>query len=189
MRKALYILAELDEADMRWLAETGDQRKIAEGETLIASGQTVEALYIVVDGELGVVMDSGQQVAKLAVGDIIGEMSLIERRPPIVSVSANTVSKVLAVPQHDLQQRLEEDTAFAARFYRALAVFLSDRLRDARLGYGGGDADGESSGLDDQAELDEGVLDTIHVAGDRMRRLLALLDGDGAKRRRSIKSP
>ena len=47
-------------------------------------------------------------------------------------------------------------------------MFLSDRLRTATGGSAGEAADGE---------LDEGLLDTLHVAGDRFVRLLALLDG------------
>ena len=59
----------------------------------------------------------------------------------------------------------EKDTGFAARFYHALAIFLSDRLRSAT-------AEGAA---DD--ELDEGLLDTLHQAGDRFVRLLNLLGG------------
>jgi len=67
-----------------------------------------------------------------------------------------------------LQQRIASDTAFAARFYRALAIFLADRLRATtrRLGYGG------TRGLDDETvlkdELDMGVHDTVSQARDRV---------------------
>ena len=51
----------------------------------------------------------------------------------------------------------------AARFYRALAVFLSDRLRSRS----GGSAE----------ELDEGLLDTVQQAGERFVRLVRMLEG------------
>jgi hypothetical protein len=66
-------------------------------------------------------------------------------------------------------------TRFAARFYRALAIFLADRLRATtrRLGYGSvGDLDSETV-LED--ELDIGVLDAVSQAGDRFSRLLQRL--------------
>jgi len=70
-----------------------------------------------------------------------------------------------------------EDASFAARFYRAVAVFLADRLRNtvARLGYGAGqdlDENAEYAG-----ELDFGVLDNVHLAGARFDRMLKRLVG------------
>lgn len=176
MRKALYILADLDDTDVRWLVENGRRRFASGGETVIAEGQPIDTLYIVVAGELAVTTRAGLRVAKLATGDIVGEMSLIEKRAPAVSVSALGEAELLCVSQAAIRAHIQIDTAFAARFYRALAVFLSDRLRTtvSRLGYGNAERD---AATDADNELDEGVLDTLHVAGDRMRRMLALLDG------------
>ena len=87
---------------------------------------------------------------------------------------------MLCVPQAALRARLAENEGFAARFYRALAVFLSDRLRAtvAHLGYGDtSDKEDAYAAFEDEHELDEGVLDNLHVAGDRMRRLIGLLAG------------
>lgn len=176
MRKALYILADLSEADIAWLAQAGRQEVIGDGDVLIRAGERVPALYIVLDGNLTVRRPDGIEIARLAAGEILGEMSLIEKRPPNVDVLAEGDARLLAISQNVLSRRLGEDPSFAARFYRALAVFLSDRLRGtvARLGYGVVD---EKSRSETEAELDEGLLDTLHVAGNRMRRLLALLEG------------
>jgi CRP-like cAMP-binding protein len=80
-------------------------------------------------------------------------------------VTALEDSRVLAVRRDIILEAFERDAGFAARFYRALAVFLSDRLRSATAHDGAGD------------ELDEGILDTLHQAGDRFVRLVAMLDG------------
>ena len=59
----------------------------------------------------------------------------------------------------------------------AIATFLSDRLRATvgQLGYG------QVQALDEQTidtdELDENVLDNIHLAGDRFERMLHRLMG------------
>lgn len=179
MRKALYILGDLDETDIRWMASVGARVRVAAGEMLIRSGSPVETLYIVIDGSFAVSLDTGDVIARLAAGDILGEMSLVEKRPPTVSVAAESEASVLAVPQDEIQKRLAAEPAFAGRFYRALAVFLSDRLRTtvAHLGYGGNDQANAQAQFEAENELDEGLLDTLHVAGDRMRRLTSLLQG------------
>ena len=60
----------------------------------------------------------------------------------------------------------------ASRFYRALCVFLADRMRAAtqRLGYG-------DVLPDEQGELNENVLDSVHLAGARFDRMLKKLAG------------
>lgn len=74
--------------------------------------------------------------------------------------------------------KLERDVGFASRFYHALAVFLSDRLRStvSRLGFG------RDTGLDEAAEyedeLDPLILDTVHLAGSRFDRILKRLMGN-----------
>ena len=113
------------------------------------------------------ILPGGRSVARLAIGDITGEMSFVEKRLPTASVIAAGAAEVLAVPRAAIEARFAADTGFAARFYRALAVFLSDRLRTATSGAVAGDPE----------EIDEGLLDTLHVAGDRFTRLLDLLAG------------
>ncbi len=180
MRKALYILAELEDWDLLWLVENGSYRTYPKGTTLIQADSPVEYLYIVMDGELDVILPPERKIGEMFTGDIVGEMSLIEKRPPSVSVTMASDSKLLAVSHEAINGRLRQDTAFAARFYRALTVFLADRLRTrvATLGYGEGQIEDAQESLERENELDEGLLDNVHVAGDRMRRLVSLLEGN-----------
>ena len=176
MRQALYILADLDEQDLTWLVRAGRHEPVAPGTSLIREGEPIEYLYIVTEGRLEVVIGGGARVAERGVGDLLGEMSLIEKQLPSATVKALDGVRVLAIPQAALRERLRSDLPFAARFYRALAILLADRLRE--LG-----AKATKPGDEDAAErfareheLDEGLLDTLHVAGDRLRRLLKLLE-------------
>jgi CRP/FNR family transcriptional regulator, cyclic AMP receptor protein len=163
MRKALYILADLDDRDIGWLAKMGEVRSFAAGETLIAAGHAVEHLFFLTDGTLEVTGPKNTRLAVLELGEVVGEMSFVEKRMPSATVKALTAARVLAVPRAAMLAEFARDAAMGMRFYRALAVFLSDRLRTA-------------SGVDDN-ELDEGLLDTLSIAGDRFIRLIAMLEG------------
>ncbi|MEM8877862.1 MAG: cyclic nucleotide-binding domain-containing protein [Pseudomonadota bacterium] len=188
MRRALYILAELDDGDVRWLVENGTRQAVDNGETLIAEGSDVDTLYIVTNGEVGVYVAEGKRVAKMGTGDVVGEMSLVSRQAPSASVRGLDNAEVLAVPQQLIRDRLEDDTAFAARFYKALAIFLSDRVREHVLRLGYGDTRADQAAFINENEIDEAILDNIHIAGDRMRRLLAMLDGKKPRQRRKAKA-
>lgn len=180
MRKALFFLGILNDADVEWMIAAGAKQHLSPGEVLIQEGQAAAAVFLVLEGVFSVVARAAgnQEVAQLRSGEIVGEMSFVDSRPPSATVRAIEASSVLAIPRLGLEARLSEDAPFAARFYRAMAVFLSDRLRSTvgLLGYGSGQT------LDDEAsyadEIDSAVLDNVSLAGARFdilqRRLRAI---------------
>lgn len=176
MRKVLYILGELSDLDVDWMIANGRKEDLPAGRNLIQEGKPVGALYIVLDGTLSVLIGT-REMARLGTGEIVGEMSFIDARPPSATVRAVEPSAVLAIPRRQLEAKLRQDTGFAARFYRALATFLSDRLRSttSRLGYG--DSAPSQADLDAADELDPNVLDSVHMAGARFDRMLKRLLG------------
>lgn len=130
MQNVRYIAAGLSDADMLWLLSVGKLRTLSAGERLVTAGKMPSELYFVTDGRLDVVLPDGRLVAHLQHGDVVGEMSFVEQNPPGASVVANDRVEVLAIPRKLILARFEEEPLFASRFYRALAVFLSERLRD-----------------------------------------------------------
>lgn len=131
MRNIPYLVAGLDDADMIWLLSAGRLRMAFPGQKLIEAGKPVEQIYFLIEGELAVVGPDGGVVATLGAGDVIGEMSFVEQRAPSATVRVEGKSALLAVPRPTILERFEEEPQFAVRFYRALATFLSARLREA----------------------------------------------------------
>ena len=187
MRKVLYILGQLNDTDVEWLAHHGTRRMLADGDIIVHEGRAIEALFITLSGQFRVSLGDGQEVARLGVGEVVGEIAFVDSAPPSATVVAVGTASVLVLPQALLQRRLAENAPFAARFYRALAIFLADRLRATtrQLGYGtAGDLDSEAVFED---ELDTGTLDTLSQAGDRFTRLLQrLAAADPVKSSRSV---
>lgn len=130
MQNARYIAAGLSDADMLWLLSVGKLRPLKDGEVLVAAGKTLNDLYFVISGSLAVKLADGTRIAQLHQGDVVGEMSFVERHSPVVSVVAEQRTEMLAIPRKLILARFEQEPVFAARFYRAIAVFLSERLRD-----------------------------------------------------------
>jgi CRP/FNR family cyclic AMP-dependent transcriptional regulator len=179
MRKVLFILGQLTDDDVEWLAKTGHRRKVPSGGVLIEEGKALESLYFLLDGHMNVSVRGVGTVANLSSGEIMGEISLIDSRPPSATVIADGDCVVLDIARDDLNVRLNADPAFAARFYKAVATFLSDRLRGTvrRIGFGAGSAQ-LSDDEELEGELDILVLDNIHLAGARFDRLLKSLNGE-----------
>lgn len=167
MRKALYILGDLTEEDVIFLAKAGEVIQFDPGDVIIKAGVEVKALYFLTSGSMDVRLPNGTIIASLGIGDVAGEMSFVEKRPPEADVIANESCRLLAISRTALNTELDRNSPFAGRFYKALATFLSDRLRATTAMAAGGQANDE---------LDERLLDMVHVAGDRMLRLIRLMD-------------
>lgn len=142
MQKVLFFLNELSDRDIDWLVSVGEKREIPADSVLIYEGKPVDTLYIMLDGTLVVSIAAmgEREVARLYSGEVVGEMSFVDSRPPSATVKTMEQSVVLAIPRAELAQKLQTDESFASRFYRALAILLSHRLRGTvkQLGYGQG---------------------------------------------------
>lgn len=173
MRKALYLLGQLSDPDVEWMIAEGAREYIPSGTVLIREGQPIGTVYVLLDGTLEVSGSGagGAAPIRLGCGEIVGEMSFIDARPPSATVTAAADSVVLAIQRPALASKLAGDAEFAARFYHSLAVFLSHRLRDTvrRLGYGKGQPLREDVEYED--ELDANTLNSIHLAGSRFDRV------------------
>jgi CRP-like cAMP-binding protein len=181
MRKILYLMGTMSDSDVEWLAAHGQTRFVPRNTTVIQQGQAIEALSILLEGKLSVRRsDLNRDVASLYPGEVLGEISFVDGRPPSASVVSVQDSHLLVVPREVLTTKLDRDDAFAARFYRGLAVFLADRLRTttAHLGYGTANLEQEREG----EALDEGSFEEISLGArrfDEMLRRLRMADGSG----------
>ena len=174
MRKALFFFGTLDDSDVEFMLSAGRRRDLNNGETLIREGQPIEDLFLVVDGTLSVRVAALQnrEVARAMAGELLGEISFVDSRPPSASVVAVERTTVLAVPRDRLTNRLETDAWFAARFYRALAVFLADRLRTTTASQIAlGKTQVTKKDIEDRDELDLDVLEDVSLASTRFDRL------------------
>lgn len=174
MRKVLFIFSVLSDGDVEWLATTGERMHLEHGAKFIPVGARIDTLFFVLDGELEVKTAKGEHISTLLSGEIIGEMSLVDPAPTVVSVDAVKDSTLLKLTNDVVRAKLASDTAFAARFYRALCVFLAHRMRNATQRIGHGTANEEDNARD---ELNEEMLDNVHLAGARFDRMLKRLAG------------
>jgi CRP-like cAMP-binding protein len=174
MRKVLFIFSVLSDADVEWLAQVGDHVTVDPGTVLVPLAARVDFIYFVLDGQLTVRTRNRDVINTLESGEIIGEMSLVDPALTTVSVEVDTEATLLRVPHGVVREKLAGDLAFASRFYRALCVFLADRMRHTtqRLGYGNAADDAHA-----RDELNDDLLDTVHLAGARFDRMLKRLAG------------
>ena len=95
----MFIFGELSDNDVDWMMAAGTREQIPPGAVLIQEGKPVETLYIVLEGLLRVSVESegSHELARLGSGEIVGEMSFVDARPPSATVKALENSTVLSI--------------------------------------------------------------------------------------------
>jgi uncharacterized protein YjbI with pentapeptide repeats/CRP-like cAMP-binding protein len=130
IREVLLGWEELSESDREWLIQMGKHRELPDGAILIQENVSIPALYIILQGKFRVVSSAEKlEIATLSGGEVVGEMSFVRPLPPSAMVEAIQNSCIWEISRQQLTEKLENDLEFGCRFYKALTVVLSSRLK------------------------------------------------------------
>lgn len=138
------LLKELSNADIDWLIAVGRQQQISIGTVLLQPKSPPDAVYLLLDGVLTMRIPQSSEdctaslsipqpviepeITRLSRGEIIGE-ELLLNVPTAAVVQAAEDSIVLSISQQQFLTKLQQDSDFSARLYRAIALILSQRLQ------------------------------------------------------------
>lgn len=179
LRKVLRVFATLNDSDVSWLLANGVAERASLGTALIQQGKAVPAIYLLLDGVLGVYINIGEagstkevEVAKRVKGDILGEMSFVDGGSASATVKTLENAWFLTVEQSALAEKMRTDQGFGSRFYQALAQIMTTRCQDLLVQSGAASLDGDSINLlsediEVEDELDLDVLEGTAIAGTR----------------------
>ena len=132
MRTTIALSDGLRDEDMLWLFQVGVERVINPGTAIVHEGVRPNAIFVVIRGSFNVGVETlaDEPLAKLGAGELIGEISFLEGSPASATIVADEESAVIVVDSQVLNERLRENTAFAARMYRTFALVAERRLRN-----------------------------------------------------------
>jgi CRP/FNR family cyclic AMP-dependent transcriptional regulator len=176
LRSALIVLGLLSDSDVEWIAAVGRRIEIPRQEVRVQEGEPISFVDLLLRGSLTVhTRASGsREIGRISPGELIGELSFLDSRPPSATLRAREDSVSLAVPRDELATKLRWDAEFASRFYRSLGVLLAHRLRRLNrfaLTVDTTSLDEESFAPDEDLELDPLVLELSALAGRRLEYL------------------
>ena len=128
--KRVPLFANLPPAELKQVAAIADEHLFVDGEVIAQQGEPGDELYVIVSGEVRVLITTnGQQESELAVrgvGEYVGEMAVISQKPRMARLVAVGDVRTLCIEQKQFEGILRE------RPETSLAVMreLSDRLRE-----------------------------------------------------------
>ncbi len=102
------------------LVERFVTRTFEEGDRLIIQGQESDGLHLVASGEVAVVVrdgDDSTMVARLGVGEVVGEVALVLRRPSNADVIASSPTVTLHLPRDRFLDLIKQHPAILGQLY------------------------------------------------------------------------
>lgn len=124
------LLGRVAAADLSGLVASADRCSFADGRVLFNRGDPGDCVYVIVSGQVKVFLegpDGGEiVVAARGVGEVLGEMSLLDGRERSASASATGAVTALRISQQQFRAWLAEHPAAAW----AVLVQLVTRLRE-----------------------------------------------------------
>ena len=124
----LALFADLSRPQLDGVAHTFEEEWYPEGQRILRQGFQGNNFFVILDGEASVRID-GQDRAKLARGDVFGEVSVLLGEPPTADVVARTPLRCLVMPAAEVQGFLTSHPQVMFRLLQAQARRLRATLQ------------------------------------------------------------
>ncbi len=111
--------------DLLNLISNVDNEMVKAGTTIFTEGSIADCMYVVVEGSVNIMV--GDEVFDTAgIGDMFGEMAMIDARPRSATAVANVDSKLAKIDERMFLFMIQQTPYFAQHVMRVMA----ERLRN-----------------------------------------------------------
>ncbi len=133
--RTVYVFDGMPETALERIAGCGRERRFASRDILIDEGQLHQALFLIMQGTVDVVLPDPSNLTKplklttCGAGSVLGEMSLVDPRPSQSVVWAKGPVRAFVIDYAALAAIMEDEPAIAATILRNQLRTLVGRLR------------------------------------------------------------
>lgn len=109
------------------LVEAANLETLADASPMIQQGKTGESIWMLLEGELDVLVD-GDHVNHIAEkGEVVGEISAVSQTAATATVQSKGEVTALRIPQESLHEVMSTSPQLAASMLRSMAKYLGRR--------------------------------------------------------------
>ena len=119
------LFANLSVRQLRKIVKSSSEHRYGAGDVIVREGGRTQTLFVIVEGTAKVVRN-GRTLARRTAGEFFGELSMIDLRPRVATVTAETDMVCLVLNHDDVRKLVIEDPRLAWSLLQTLA----GRLRD-----------------------------------------------------------
>jgi CRP/FNR family transcriptional regulator, cyclic AMP receptor protein len=138
--QGVYLFTDLSADERASLARIAEEMNLPAGFPIFRAGDPATALYLIKDGSVrvAVISSNGQSidVATLGSGSHFGEMALIDGVKRSATAETLEPTHMFRFDYDKVTALLDKSPATAAKLYRSMSRFLSNRLRQTTTDMG-----------------------------------------------------
>ena len=120
------LFAELPPADLQPIAAIAEEHSYADAETIAEQGDPGDAMFVIVSGEVAIVLADERTIAVRSSGDVIGEMAVITIQPRMAGLVAKGTVRVLSIGRRPFEAILRERPETTLAVMRVLCQRLAE---------------------------------------------------------------
>lgn len=128
-----YLFRGLSKEQIERIAAIVEQRKLDGGDVIVRQFDRDSDMMIIVTGGARIKSFSGESLAEVGPGSVIGEVSLIDDQPRSATVVAVGTTVVAVIPGKKIAELVEQDVALKAQLVLNISKVLCQRLRTANV--------------------------------------------------------
>ena len=113
------------------IVENANERQFATGQLIIQEGDSLNGLYIIIEGEASIEDERGERLFTRGVGESLGEMTLIDLGTRSVSVRARSDVNIAVIDLKYLTTLFDNNPKILTTIAINIARILSNRLRES----------------------------------------------------------
>jgi HEAT repeat protein len=132
--KRVPLFENLSPSDIKQVAALAQEESFSDGVTLVREGDIGDVMFIIVSGEVRVLITKGQEEVELArrrAGEYVGEMALISKEPRSATIRAVGNVRALSIDQKSFESLLRDRPDASLAVIQVLCVRLKEA--DAKL--------------------------------------------------------
>lgn len=123
------LFEDLPPDELKQVASIAQERLFEDGELLVKQGTTGEEMFIIVSGEVTVLLETEegvQEIARRGSGEYVGEMAIISQEPRMATLQAEGDVRALCLDQERFEQILRHRPEASLAVIRTLIARLKE---------------------------------------------------------------
>ena len=127
--KRVPLFANLSSRDLKQVAAIAQEESFSDGTAIVSQGEVGDVMYIIVSGEVRVIVSRGDkevELARRATGEYVGEMALISKEPRNATLRAIGNVRALSIDQKSFESLLRDRSDVSL----AVIQVLCERLKE-----------------------------------------------------------
>lgn len=127
--RGIPLFANLSDDDIERLVQITAEMRVSAGVCLFTEGSAGKYFFVIQEGAIEIFTRTGEEEVSLAIrkpGEIIGELSLLDKLPRMATARAICASKLLLMPREEFDRLLEASPSVA----RTILYTIIPRWRD-----------------------------------------------------------